>query len=159
MFLSKPPATVPKMELARYMGKWYVIAGKLTPFESGATNATESYSWNEAEQRIDIDFQFFKNSPDGPLVKYPQKGWVKDPQINTTWQVQFFWPLKFDYLIVELSDDYQVTVVSSANRNYVWIMARTPTLPESVLNEYQTKLANKGFDLSGLVRVPQNWKN
>ena len=48
--------TVSKVELDRFMGKWYVIAGRFTYFEQGAHNAVENYSWNEKHNRVDINF-------------------------------------------------------------------------------------------------------
>lgn len=54
--------TVDYVDINRFMKKWYVIAGRLTFMESGAHNAVEVYTWNNEEDRIDIDFTLIKDS-------------------------------------------------------------------------------------------------
>ena len=50
--------TVSKVEIDKFMGKWFVIAGKFTFLEKEAYNSVEIYHWNKNENRIDIDFKF-----------------------------------------------------------------------------------------------------
>ena len=122
-----PVAT--KVDMARYMGTWYVIGVKPTYFEVGAVSPVEEYTWNAAEQRVDIDFSFHPHSLDNPRKTIPQKGFVHDSKTNAEWRVSPFWPLKLPYLILELdqsegSHPYKYTVIGYPSRAYVWIMAR-----------------------------------
>jgi hypothetical protein len=61
-------------------------------FEKGAYNATETYTWNEEAQRIDIDFHFNKDSFDGPQKSIPQKAFVYNENTKAEWRVQSIWP-------------------------------------------------------------------
>ncbi|MBF0315887.1 MAG: lipocalin family protein [Oligoflexia bacterium] len=146
--------TVNHVDLQKYMGKWYVIAGRLTFLENGAHNATETYTWNEKEKRIDIDFQMNKNSFDGALKRYPQKGWVVNDKSNATWEISFFWPLKFTYLIIALDPNYEWTVVGVPSERYFWIMSRTPKMSKEQLNNIISHVNKLGYDTTEMIFVP-----
>jgi apolipoprotein D and lipocalin family protein len=149
--------TVDHVELPRFMGRWYVIAAIPTRFEKGAVNATETYTWNQTEDRVDIDFRYNQDSRDGKEKKIPQKGFIYNKETNAEWRIQPFWPLKFAYLIVSLAPDYSDTIIGVPDRSNVWIMARGPRLTESRYEQLVAKVKTLGYDLSELVRVPQEW--
>ena len=71
--------------------------------------------------------------------------------------MQFVWPVKSEYLITWLSEDYSQTVVARNKRDYVWIMARTPQIPEADYARMVEHIAASGYDTSKLVKVPQSW--
>jgi apolipoprotein D and lipocalin family protein len=71
--------------------------------------------------------------------------------------MRFVWPIKADYRIVYLTDDYSQTIVARNKRDYVWIMARTPTIDEADYNKMTRMIEDMGYDLSKLRRVPQQW--
>ena len=72
--------------------------------------------------------------------------------------MQFVWPFKGDYRIVYLDSDYTQTVIGREKRDYVWIMARQPTLPEADYQRILDLLKREGYDTSQIQRVPQRWK-
>jgi apolipoprotein D and lipocalin family protein len=49
--------------------------------------------------------------------------------------MQFVWPFKAAYLIAYLDENYETTVIGVPDRDYVWIMARTKTIPETRYQE------------------------
>lgn len=151
-----PLKTVSFVDIPKFMGTWYVIANIPTFVEKGATNAVESYSWNEKEKRIDVEFRYHKDHPDGELKNYPQKAWIHDTATNAEWRVQPWWPLKFAYLIIDLAPDYSYTVIGVPSRNYVWIMAREKKLPEATLESILNKLKVMEYDISKIQKVPQS---
>ena len=65
--------TVDYIDLDKFMGKWFVIAGRVTFLEKGAYNPIEHYTFNVEKNRIDIDFSFNKDSLSGPKKNIPQK--------------------------------------------------------------------------------------
>jgi apolipoprotein D and lipocalin family protein len=144
--------TVTYVERDRFMGKWYVMAGRFTSAEEGAVNPVETYTWNEKEKRIDIDFRFNQGGPEGELKKYPQKAWITNKD-NAHWEVQPFWPLKFDYLILSLDTSYQWTAIGVPNQKYLWIMSRKPSLGRVAIDQILMNLKKKGYDTSGIVYV------
>jgi apolipoprotein D and lipocalin family protein len=92
--------TVEKVDLQKFMGDWYVLAGRLTYFEKDVHNGLESYTWNSKEDRIDASFTYNKGLFEGPLKSLPQKGWVYNQKTKSHWKVSPLWPFKFDYLII-----------------------------------------------------------
>lgn len=151
-----PPLEIaPKIEVSRFMGKWYVIGSIPTMFEKGAYNAIEIYTWNEDTQKIDVDFSFNKDSFDGPIKKIPQTAWIYNKETNTEWRVRPFWPLSLAYLILDVSADYTETIVGVPDRKYVWLMARTPQISESRYQELYAKIQKMGFDMKQFKKVPQ----
>jgi apolipoprotein D and lipocalin family protein len=143
------------VDVQKFMGSWYVISSISTAVEKGANNAVENYTWNEKEERIDVDYHHNQGSPDGELKSYPQKAWIYNKSTNAEWRVRPIWPLKFAYLIVDLAPDYSTTIIGVPNRKYVWIMARTKTLPAAKYDDLVAKVAKMGYDTSKLQKVPQ----
>ena len=74
---------------------------------------------------------------------------------NTKWKVQFIWPLKADYWVIDLGDDYEYAVVGQPKRGYLWILSRTPTLAPDVLDGILRRLCDNGYDPSKLSYTPQ----
>ena len=86
-----------------------------------------------------------------------QKGFIYDTKSNAEWRVQPLWPLKLGYLIIDLAEDYSYTVIGVPNRNYLWIMARESSLSDSVYDAILERVADQGYDLNKILKVPQVW--
>ena len=154
---SHPPLTTePKVDVARFMGDWYVIANIPTSVEGGAHNAVESYRL-DADGTIATTFTFRKDAFDGKVKRYCPRGFVLDKTTNAVWGMQFIWPIKSDYRIVHVSADYQRTIIGREKRDNVWIMARTPQLAETDLDELRKRVEREGYDMTKLELVPQQW--
>ena len=156
--MSKPIRTENNVDIKRFMGDWYVIANIPTFIEKGAHNAVESYELNE-DGTIATTFTFNKGSFDGELKQYHPKGFILDDESNAVWGMQFIWPIKADYRIVYINDDYTQTIIGREKRDYVWIMARTPQIPEKDYLQMLKLLAEQGYDISQIKKVPQQWDN
>ena len=148
--------TVDHVDIDRFMGPWYVIANIPTFLEKGAHNAVETYSLND-DGTIATHFSFRQDSSDGKVKEYNPKAWVMDKESNALWGMRFVWPIKADYRIVYLNEDYSMTIIGRQKRDYVWIMARTPTIPDDDYNRLESMVESLGYDMSKLRRVPQNW--
>jgi apolipoprotein D and lipocalin family protein len=72
--------------------------------------------------------------------------------------MQFIWPIKADYRIAYLDADYSRTIIARNKRDYVWIMARRPQIPDSEYEELVSAVKDMGYDISQLRRVPQRWE-
>ena len=153
----RPMSTVARVDLQRFMGDWFVIASIPTFIESGAHNAVESYVL-DADGTIATTFTFRDGGFDGAIKRYRPRGFVLDRSSNAVWGMQFIWPIKAEYRIAWLAEDYSRTVIARQRRDYAWIMARTPELPEAQYQELVTFLADQGYDVSKLRKVPQRWK-
>ena len=148
--------TVDYVDIERFMGDWYVIANIPTFIEKGATNAIESYKLGE-KGVIETTFTFYQDSPDGEKKVYRPKGFIYNTKTNAEWRMQFIWPFKMPFLIIDLDDDYQYTVIGYPSRKYVWIMARESKLSDEVYYSILSDLAEIGYDISQVNKIPQQW--
>lgn len=154
---SRPPlATVPSVDIPRFMGDWYVIANIPTWIEEDAFNAVESYRL-DPDGTIATTFTFRKGGFDGPRKEYRPRGFIRDTGTNAVWGMQFVWPVKAEYLVIHLDDEYTRTVIGRSKRDYVWVMARTPSIPEEEYRRISDWLASVGYDTGKLRKVPQQW--
>lgn len=150
----EPMETVPYVDLQRFVGDWYVVANIPTAIEKGAHNAVESYALN-SDGTIATTFTFNKDGFDGPLKTYQPKGFVLDKKTNARWGMRFIWPIKADFRIVYLDEDYQTTVIGRSKRDYVWVMSRTPEISDGEYDRIAEFVKSLGYDTTRLQRVPQ----
>lgn len=149
-----PIPPVPRVDLPRFMGDWHVIAHIPTFIEKDAHDAVESYTL-APDGTISTTFTFRAGSPDGPVKRYTPRGFVRDRENNSTWGMQFIWPIKAEFLIASLDAGYTQTIIARNARDYVWIMARTPQIPEADYARHVAQLQAWGYDVTRLRRVPQ----
>ncbi len=148
--------TVDYVDLERFMGDWYVIANIPTFIEKGAHNAVETYAMNP-DGTIDTTFRFRAGSFDGKLKEYNPRGFIRDTETNALWGMRFIWPIKADYRIIFLNEDYTQTIIGRQKRDFVWIMAREPEISEEDYQEMIRYIESIGYDINDVQRVPQQW--
>ena len=149
-------ATVAHVDLQRFMGPWYVIASIPTFVEKGAHNAVESYRL-DSDGTIATTFTFRAGAFDGKEKRHTPRGFVIDTHSNAVWGMQFVWPIKADYRIIYLTDDYSQTVIARQQRDYVWVMARMPSIADEDYQRMLKLIAEQGYDVSKIQKVPQRW--
>lgn len=146
---------VGNFELERYLGTWYEIARLDHSFERGLTHVTADYSlrsdgsvrvlnrgyapeegiWKQAEGRARFA---------GEL----DRGFLK---------VSFFGPFYGSYVIFELDhEQYSYALVCGPDRSYLWLLARTPNIDGTLVQELIGRAAALGFDTDHLIHVPHD---
>lgn len=159
----RPPlAVVPAVDLKRYTGIWYEIARLPNRFQTdcaGDVIATytllddgeikvvnrcrkDDGSYSEAEGRA-------RRAEDG------------DPEAKL--KVRFapaflsFLPFVWgNYWIIDLSPDYTYAVIGEPDRNYLWILSRTPSLDENTLRGILGRIETQHYDLRTLIHTEQS---
>jgi apolipoprotein D and lipocalin family protein len=140
---------VPYVDIERYMGKWYEIALYPNWFEKGCFRSTAFYEQLKDGQ-IKVTNQCRMNGPDGELKEAIGIATIPNRKTNAKLRVQFFWPFKGDYWIIGLDRDYQYAIVSEPNRQYLWILSRSPNMDVQTLKTLKEKIHGKGFNLTHL---------
>ncbi len=143
----KPLEVVDHVDLERYLGTWYEIATIPQRFQKGCVGVTATYSLRP-DGTIRVINRCRKETLDGPLRDIEGKAWVVDKKTNAKLQVQFFWPFSGAYWIIELDADYKWAVVGHPNRNYLWILCRTPRMDPALYDDLINRIGNKGYDIS-----------
>ena len=148
--------TVDHVDINRYMGPWYVIACIPTFIETKAYNAIEAYELLP-DGTINTVFTFHQAGFDGPKKRFNPHGFIVDKINNSTWGMQFVWPFKAEFLITYLTPDYSQTIIARNKRDFFWIQARTPQIPEEDYQRLLKMLESQGYDISKVRKVPQQW--
>jgi apolipoprotein D and lipocalin family protein len=149
-----PLKTVPHVDLPRYMGDWYVFSHIPYSLEKGKVGTLDRYALRP-DGKIDNIFLFRKGSLDAPLQAWNGVAWVADKTTNAEWRVQFIWPLRVPYLIIDLDKDYQWSVIGYPNRKLAWVLSRQPTLDPETYAGILKRLTAQGYDTSLLKQIPQ----
>ena len=141
--------TVPFVDIEKYSGKWYEIASIPQYFQRGCHCTTAEYSLSKKGFVI-VENRCNRNSVSGAQAYIKGKAFVVKNSGNAKLKVQFFWPFRAKYWIIDLADDYSFACVGHPNRKYLWILSRNTKLDESILNQILERLKIKGFDISKL---------
>ncbi len=147
--------TVPRVDLPRYMGDWYVIANVPYFAEAGAVGSVETYALRP-DGRIDNWFTYRKGSFDAPVKQVRALAWVHNPETQAEWRVRFLGLITASYWVLDLEPNYRWAVVGHPSRNYGWVLARSKTLPDRQYQQILRRLAEQGYDPARFVKVPQN---
>ena len=146
--------TVPQVDLTRYAGKWYEIASYPQRFQKGCTCTTAEYTPTDKGFLV-VENRCNKDSVNGKPSYIKGKVFADENSGNAKLKVQFLWPFKGKYWIIDLADDYSYAVVSHPNKKYLWILSRTPKMNDLSYNQITNRLVEKGFDLSKLLITKQ----
>jgi len=138
---------VQRVELEKYLGKWYEIAHLPARFQKGCTNTTATYTLSE-DGNISVLNECIRN---GKVKQAKGKAKVVDENSGAKLKVTFFWPFYGDYWIIDLGKDYDYAVVGTPNRKYLWILSRTPQMDDNLLSQLIEYAKSKGFDVSNLI--------
>jgi apolipoprotein D and lipocalin family protein len=151
---AQPLQTVPHVDLNKYSGKWYEIAAYPQRFQKGCHCTTAEYTLSEKGYVI-VENRCNRDSVNGKQSYIKGKAFVEKNSGNAKLKVQFFWPFKGKYWIIDLAEDYSYAVVSHPNKKYLWILSRTSKMNDTVYQEIISRLKLKGFDLSKIKKTEQ----
>ncbi|MBU1095733.1 MAG: lipocalin family protein [Bacteroidetes bacterium] len=146
-----PLSVVDYVDIERYQGKWHEIARLPNSFQDDCYCSTAEYKIIDS-LTISVKNECREDSINGELDYVNGKAFVVDGSNNAKLKVQFFWPFKGDYWIIDLDqDEYQYVTVGSPSRKYMWILARDPMLKSEQLNKLIDNAKNKGFAVENLI--------
>jgi len=141
-------------DVNRYVGTWYEIARLDQRFEKGLDNISAHYSLSN-DGGLEVLNQG-RNLETGEWKKAEGKAYfIEQPTVGRL-KVSFFGPFYGSYNIIALDkQNYQYSMVTGPNRSYLWILARTKTLPKEILDALIEDAKKQGFDTGKLIRVNQ----
>jgi Bacterial lipocalin len=143
--------TVPYVNLDRYVGKWYEIASFPQRFQRGCSCTTAEYAKN-SDGTIAVTNTCNK---DGGVKVATAKAWVVNKETRAKLAVQFQWPFRGKYWIIDLDEDYNWAVVSHPNRKYLWILSRNPTMDAATYDGILQRATAQGLDITKLQKTVQ----
>jgi apolipoprotein D and lipocalin family protein len=146
--------TVPRVELTRYVGRWFEIAKYPNRFERECDRDIKATYTRLESGEIEVENVCIQ--VDGKSKVSKGKAKVVDEQSNAKLKVTFFWPFYGDYWVIDLDPQYRWAVVGEPRHKYLWILSRMPRLDAAEYTQITSRLAAKGYDASKLVTVKQS---
>lgn len=152
---------VPRVELDKYVGKWYEIAKYPNKFQKKCVgNTTATYTRKE-NGRIEVLNQCLMK--DGMINSAKGEAKIDDKATNSKLKVRFapgslsFLPFVWaNYWVIDLDKDYEYAVIGEPGRDYFWILSRKPELDEKTFQAILRRAETMGFDPANVERTPQN---
>jgi apolipoprotein D and lipocalin family protein len=154
--LGRPEGVLPveQLDTSRYLGTWYEVARLDHSFERGLSNVTADYSMRDDGGLRVINRGYSAEEGDGQQaegrayrIEEDQPGHLK---------VSFFGPFFGSYVVFELdSVDYQYAFVAGNTTNYLWLLARTPTISNELKKQFLQRAESLGFAVEDLIFVDQ----
>jgi apolipoprotein D and lipocalin family protein len=154
-----PLTPVPSVDVARYMGTWHEVAKFPNWFQKNCVSSTQATYSLQANGQVQVlnRCKTDKGEWREALGAARQIGGPSSARLQVRFAPEWlsFIPLVWgDYWIIELDPQYQWVVVSEPQRAYLWILSRTPQLPEATLQQLRQQLTTAGFDLQRLELSP-----
>lgn len=154
-------AVVDSIDLRRYAGTWYEIARLPNRFQGKCLgNVTATYTLLEDGDIMVVNRCLGENGEyteaEGLARRANSEG--SNAKLKVRFAPSFLSFLPFvwgDYWVIDLAPDYSYAVVGEPNREYLWILSRTPTMDENILSEVLRRVSAQGYDLSRLMRTKQ----
>ena len=146
-------STVTSFDLSRYLGTWYEVARYDHSFEKGMDNAMAEYILQD-DGTVFVLNTAWKNGKykvaEGK-AKYPDSD--LEPGALKVYCFLFFYS---EYNVMMVDEDYQISLVGSKSKNYLWILSRTPVPDPDLLNMIIEEAEARGYDTSKLIWVDQS---
>ncbi|MGO1244464.1 MAG: lipocalin family protein [Sphingobacterium sp.] len=147
-------SVVQDFDTDRFLGNWYEVARMDFFWEKNLINVTANYSLNEdgtigvLNQGYDILKEKFKQrQAKAVFVRNNNEGALK---------VSFFGPFYSGYNVVRIDEDYRYALVFGENLDYMWILSRVKSVPDSVKQSYLKYAQACGYRINELVWTVHN---
>lgn len=140
-------------ELERYLGQWYEIARLDHSFERGLDCVTATYSLRDDDGVRVINRGYHLQEQEWDEAE-GRAYFIDDDSVGRL-KVSFFGPFYGGYNILELADDYQWALVVGPNRDYLWILSRTPKMDSVTETHLRQRAAELDFPTDELIDVTQ----
>ncbi|NOU50426.1 lipocalin [Pseudoalteromonas sp. JBTF-M23] len=139
----------------KYQGTWYEIARLDHSFEQNLSNVTATYTINNDGSVKVINRGYHTQDNEWQQADGIAKFVTRDDVGHL--KVSFFGPFYGSYVVFELDQDkYQYAYVTSYNRDYLWLLARTPKVSQSVIDDFVQTAQQYDFAIEQLIYVQHN---
>lgn len=146
---------VTNFEMNRYLGKWYEIARLDHSFERGLNHVTAEYSLRDDGGVLVINRGFSQSENKWKEAK--GKAYFANDKSEGFFKVSFFGPFYSSYVVFELDhENYQYAFVCGPTTNYLWLLARTPSVKPELIEKFAEMSKARGFKIENLIFPQQD---
>ena len=141
-------------ELTNYLGKWYEVARLDHSFERGLSQVTAEYGLRN-DGGISVLNRGYSEE-EAEWKEAEGKAYFVDSTTDGYLKVSFFGPFYGSYVVFELDrENYSYAFVSGPNTDYLWLLSRTKTVEQEVIEKFVQMSKERGFDTNRLIYVQQ----
>lgn len=151
-----PPQTVSHVDLNRYMGKWYEVARLPNSFQDDCVSDVTAVYSKRGDGKLDVINRCWQK--DGSIERAQGLARIANQETNAKLKIRFapawlsWLPSSWvDFWILHLAPDYSVTAVGTPSRKSLWILSRTPEIPEETYRAITADLARQGYAVDKLM--------
>src|SRR5579864_2493455 len=146
-----PQPTKPVDPRRSYAGRWYEIARLPNKLQNGCQAPTADWS-KRSDGSLALVQTCRQGSPSGPLQTWTAAGHIIDGSNNSKIRIGFFGGIIHqDYWIIDRADDYSWCLMSTPSSRWLWIMARRPSVPQSLKSSLVERARSLGYDTTRLI--------
>ena len=144
---------VKNFDVQRYLGTWYEIARYPHYFERELKNVSAHYS-SLPDGKIKVVNRGINSKGKERIVE--GVAFSMEPAGTGELKVSFFRPFYGAYRIIYLSPEYDLAIVTSSTKDYLWILSRRKELAQNEKELCLEKLKLWEFSPDELIWVKQN---
>ncbi|UXY52644.1 lipocalin family protein [Pseudomonas tohonis] len=157
-----PPRTVGAVDLERYQGTWYELARLPMFFQRHCAQSEAHYSL-QPDGAVGVlnrcrtaegEWQEARGQAVPQVAGHTDKLWVR----FDNWFSRLAPDLtKGQYWVLYLDENYQTALVGHPDRTYLWMLSRTPEVPEHTRTHLLELARQQGYDTDALIwRTPDD---
>ena len=157
---AEPLASIESLDVPRYMGRWYEIAKYPNSFQKKCVGFTSAEYALTADGEVSVAnrCRLADGDTSEALGTARQIGGTTSAKLKVRFAPAWLAWLPSvwgDYWVIDIDADYQLVAVSEPRREYLWILSRTPKVPDAAYAALLQRLNAKGFDLRKLETTAQ----
>lgn len=147
-----PMPTVDRVDVERYLGKWYEIAVIPNRFQAMCVADTRA-EYRKDDGAIKVINRCRKQ--DGKIETAEGIAKLVDGSNNAKLKVSFFRPFYGNYWILDLDPNYQWVLVGEPSRKYGWVLSRNMKLEPEQWQQAMKTAEKLGYKASDFKQSPQ----
>jgi apolipoprotein D and lipocalin family protein len=155
-----PPETVERVDLERYQGTWYELARLPMFFQRHCAQSEARYVLLSNEQ-VEVSnrcrtraghWQQAKGEAVPQVAGKTDKLWLR---FDNWFSSLLPGVSRGQYWVLYLDDEYQTALVGHPNRDYLWLLARSPEVAPALRDKLLEVARKQGYDTTRLIwRTP-----
>lgn len=156
----KPLEAIAQLDVTRYLGHWYEIAKFPNRFQKKCVSDTSAEYSPLPDGNIRVLNQCLNSTGmmESAIGEAQQTGGPQSAKLKVRFAPAWLSFLPFvwgDYWVIDLDDKYSLVAVSEPNREFLWVLSRTPVVDEAQYADLMNRLVGMNFDIAKLEKTPQ----
>lgn len=151
---AEPLKSVPQLDVARYSGQWFEIAHLPMRYQKDClADITASYAPKpDGTLTVRNTCRTAKGTDVAEGVAKPVTGHPAQLEVSfapgwLSW-LPFVWA---DYWVIAIDPEYQWAMVGEPDRDYLWILSRSPSMERARFEQLKLQATSLGYDLDPLI--------